>query len=42
MPVPGVYQHTTTNGYSGNVRIQQLGAYGGPNGEDFREAFNGV
>ncbi|MGA8097412.1 MAG: hypothetical protein WB810_02000 [Candidatus Cybelea sp.] len=41
MPVPGVYQYTTTNGYSGNVKIQSLARYGGPD-RDFREAFDGM
>lgn len=42
MPIPGVYQYATTNGYSGNVRIQQLGRYGGSDGKDFREVFDGI
>jgi hypothetical protein len=41
MPVPGVYQYTTTNGYSGNVKIQSLATYGGPD-RDFREEFDGM
>ena len=41
MLIPGVYQYTTTNGYAGNVKIQSLAAYGGPD-RDFREAFEGM
>ncbi len=42
MPIPGVYQYTTTIGYSRNVKIQSLGGKTiGPDA-DFREAFDGL
>jgi hypothetical protein len=41
MPLPGVYQYATTNGYSGIVNIQSLAAYGGRDA-GFREAFDGM
>lgn len=40
-PIPGVYQYTTKNGYSGNVKIQSLGEFAGPDAS-FREAFYGM
>ncbi|MGB8907317.1 MAG: hypothetical protein WCC84_01075 [Candidatus Cybelea sp.] len=39
--IPGVYQYTTTNGYSGSVKIQSLGGNLGPDA-DFREIFHGM
>jgi hypothetical protein len=41
-PTPGVYQYTTKNGYSGNVKIQSLGGVFGTAEGDFREAFYGM
>lgn len=38
---PGVYQYTTTVGYSGNVKIQSLGKFLGSD-TDFREIFYGM
>ena len=41
IPLPGVYQYTTKNGYSGNVTIKSLAQFFGPDA-DFREAFDGM
>jgi hypothetical protein len=41
IPLPGVYQYTTTTGYSGNVKIESLGQFLGPDA-DFREIFDGM
>lgn len=41
IPLPGTYQYTTKNGYSGNVTIKSLAQFFGPDA-DFREAFDGL
>jgi hypothetical protein len=41
IPLPGVYQYTTKNGYSGNVTIKSLAQFFGPDA-DFRETFDGM
>jgi hypothetical protein len=38
--LPGVYQYTTRNGYSGNVEIQSLGVFS--SSSDFLETFYGM
>ena len=41
IPLPGTYQYTTKNGYSGNVSIKSLAQFFGPDA-DFSEAFDGM
>jgi hypothetical protein len=40
--IPGVYQYTTTDGYSGSVKIQTLGGVTVGPDADFREIFHGM